>query len=124
LAPTENKVVICFDFLNKDADTCAFSLYGYAQDGPAEFICSVTTSTAGNQESDLGSPSTNRFFMDTMGTVTQRFIGGSSAVSTVDGGGNNGVAKLRFDAVGYKYLLLLFTAVSSSDNVRAWLRGY
>ena len=49
-----------------------------------------------------------RYFADTIGTITQAFIGGSSAVGEVDGGGADRVAKIKFDAVGYKYLFLQF----------------
>jgi hypothetical protein len=121
-------IAICFDHKNADDDTAAVSLYGYREGGPAEFICSIDTITAGDQESDLGSPSTNRYFCDTIGTVTERHViypnpTGATATVEVDGGGNNGVAKLYFASRGFKYLLCLFTTISTNDNVRAWFTG-
>jgi len=123
IRPRENKLVICFDFKNANTDTAACSIYMYTEGGPAEFVCSVDTITAGAQQSDF--TSTTRYFGDTIGTMTQRFLGGSGAVEEVDSAGNDGVAKLHItDAKGYKYILILFTTISSGDNVRAWFRGY
>jgi len=130
IAPTENKLLICFDFKNANTDTAVATIYLYSEAagtgvtkvGPAEFACVTGTITAGAQQSDF--TSTTRYFGDTIATITQRFVGGSSAISVVDGSGNDGVAKLRFDVVGYKYILCLFTTISANDNVRAWMRGY
>ena len=122
IPPTWNKLILCFDFENVDADTAVATIYLYTEDGPAEFVCQTGTITAGAQESDF--TSTTRYFGDTIATITQRFVGGSAAVEVIDGSGNNGVAKLKFDAVGYKYILCLFISLSTNDEVRAWFRGY
>lgn len=124
ISPWENKLIICFDFKNANSDTCAVSIYVYTEGGPAEFVCSIDTITAGAMVSDLDHSATSRYFGDTIGTITQAFIGGSGAVSEVDSAGANRMAKLQFDVVGYKYILCLFTNISASDNVRAWFRGY
>lgn len=128
LTEYDNRVTIIFDFLNVDADTAAASIYGYKKGGPAEFICSIATLTAGAQESDLvkggkvsDSSVTNRYFCDTFTTLTQRW---PNTVGQTEHEGNNGVAKLTFDTRGYKYLLCLFTTISANDSVRAWLSGH
>lgn len=123
LMPEDKYVSICFDFKNADTDTCACTVYAYREGGCAEFIFSIDTVTAGNQESDLDHTETTRYFGDTIGTITQRWQTGSSAVTEADSGGSNGVAKADFDARGYKYLLILFTTISTGDNVRAWFAG-
>jgi len=120
----ENRAIICFDHEHIDTDTAALTLWAYAEGGPAEFICSIDTITSGKQTSDLDHSTTLRYFSDTIGTITQAFIGGSGAVEEVDGGGADRVAKIKFDAVGYKYLFLQFTTISSTDDVRAWIKFY
>ncbi len=129
ITENENRAIVCFDHLNADTDTAALTIYAYREGFPAEFVCSIDTITAGNQESDghpdgRGIDTTIRYFADTIGTITQRWLGGSSTVEESDSGGNNGIAKLKFDTHGYKYLLILFTTISSSDNVRAWISFY
>jgi hypothetical protein len=121
-------ISICFDHKNADTDTAAVSIYVYKQGGPAEFVCSIDTITAGEQQSDLGNPAATRYFCDTIGSITQRFIAypnptGVTGVIETDSSGSNGVAKLDFDTYDYKFILCLFTAISSSDDVRAFFTG-
>ena len=127
LAEADNRAVVCFDFLNNDDEVIAV-IYAYRQGFPAEFVCSTTGITAGTQISDgvedsFGTAETNRFFGGAIGTLTQAWIGGSSSVAIVDSGSNR-VAKITFDTYGYSFLLILFTTISSSDNVRAWISFY
>lgn len=122
----ENRAIICFDH-NNNSGTAQVDLWAVSEEGPIEFVCNIDTITAGTQTSDLGRANTGvalRYFTGTIGTITQAFIGGSSAVEKVDGGGANRVSKIKFDAVGYKYLFLQFTTVSGSDDVRAWIKFY
>ena len=114
LEERDNRAIIVFDHTTA-ADTAAFIIYGYREGWPAEFICSVDTLTAGSQESNYPLPeSTTRFFADEIGTIT-----GSNrwheTVTEVDSAGGDGMAKLRFDTFGIKYLLILFTAVSAGS---------
>ena len=120
----ENRAIICFDHGNIDADTAALTLWAVAEGGPVEFVCSIDTITSGKQTSDLDGTTTLRYFADTIGTITQAFIGGTGAVEEVDGGGADRVSKIKFDLVGYKYLFLQFTTLSSGDNARAWIKFY
>jgi hypothetical protein len=121
IAPQETNIEIMWDFKNANSDTAGISLYGYRDGGPAQFICSIDTITAGAQENG---EETVRYFGDTIGTITQRWNGAGDAVTEVDSGGNNGVATIRFHRQGLKYLLMLVTAVSAGDNVRAFFTGY
>jgi len=124
LEERDNKAIVCFDFATANTDTAALTIYGYREGWPAEFICSIDTITAGNQESIYPlSATTTRYFADTVGTITQRWIGGSSSVEEVDSAGNNGIAKLKFDTYGIKYLLILFTTIGSGST-RAFISFY
>ena len=105
MPPSEWFADIFFDFKNANTDTCGFSLYGYGEGGPANFICSVDTVTAGTAQNG---EETVRYFGDTIGTITAALTG---SVRERDSAGSNRIAKINFDARGYKYLLLLFTAV-------------
>lgn len=121
LRPIENRLTVIFDFATANSDTAAASLYAYKEGGPAEFICSIATLTAGNQESDIvGGGSTTRYFCDTITAPTQRW---PNTVGRADYEGDNGMAKLTFDARGYKYLLCLFTTIGSGST-RAWFSGH
>lgn len=128
LSEYDNRITIIFDFENVDADTAAVIIYLYKKGGPAEFVCDIATLTAGAQESDLveggklsDASVTNRFFCDKFTTLTQRW---PTTVGQTEHEENNGVAKLTFDTRGYKYILCLFTAISSNDSVRAWFSGH
>ncbi|MHC4364800.1 MAG: hypothetical protein ACYSTJ_04955 [Planctomycetota bacterium] len=107
-----NRITVIFDHKNANTDTATFIIYAYREGGPAEYVCSSTL-TAGAQETD---DATTRYYADTIGTVTDRW---PETLTESDSGGNNGVAKITFDARGYKYLLCLFTAISTNDDVRA-----
>ena len=113
--PMHNQVTIIFDFKNVDADTATFKIYAYREGGPAEIVCASTSNAlvAGKQQTD---DATTRFYADTTGTITDKW---PATVSASDTGGGDGVAKITFDLRGYKYLLCLFTAISTGDNVRA-----
>ena len=126
LEERDNKAIIVFDFENIDADTAGCTIYGYREGWPAEFICSINTITAGNQESIYPlSATTTRYFADNIGTITQAWIGGSSSVEEVDSAGTaNRMAKIKFDTYGVKYLLILFTSISANDSVRAFITFY
>jgi len=112
LEERDNKAIVCFDFATASSDTSAFIIYGYREGWSAEFICSVDTLTAGDQESAY--TSTTRYFADTIGTITQRWLGGSSSVEEVDSG-SNGIVKLKFDTYGIKYLLILHTTIGAGS---------
>ena len=105
------------DFEHADTDTCGISLYGYAQGGPAQLILSVDTITAGDAENG---EETVRYFGDTIGTITTL---PSGEATERNGGGDDQVASIEFDARAFKYILLLVTAVSATDDVRWFFRG-
>lgn len=106
-----NAALVTFDF-NDNAGTATFILYAYRERGPAEFIC-TSTLIAGAQTTD---DSTARYYADTVGTVTQRWL---QTVYKVDAAGNDGVAKMAFDLSGADRLLCLFTVIKAADDVRA-----
>jgi len=112
--PRHNQATIIFDHKNVDTDTASFIIYAYREGGPAEKVCDSTL-ISGKQQTD---DSTARFYADTIGTLTSVW---PATVAESDSAGADGVAKITFDLRGYKYLLCLFTALSSGDNARAWI---
>lgn len=113
-----NAAIVVFDHKNANTDTATFVLYGYREGGPAEFICSGNL-TAGAQKGDVApvtKSATARYFADTITSFVTRW---PQLASTTDAAANDGVAKVSFDLLGISRLLCLFTAISSSDNVRA-----
>ena len=108
---------IIFDHKNADSDTATFIIYAYREGGPAEFVCTGVL-TAGAQETD---DSTARYYADTIATFSERW---PKAVEPADASANNGVAKVAFDPLERKFILCLFTVISSSDDVRAKIAAY
>ena len=108
---------VTFDHSNANSDTASFIIYAYREGGPAELVCSGNL-VAGAQETD---DSTTRYYADTIDTTVDRWV---RAVEFVDAGGNNGVARVAFDPFERKYILCLFTVISSSDDVRAKIAAY
>lgn len=123
LEERDNKAMIIFDHTTEE-DTAACTIYGYREGWPAEFICSVNTITAGAQESIYPlSATTARYLADTIDTITQRWLGGSSSVEEVDSAGDDGIAKIKFDTYGIKYLLILFPTISAG-GIRSFISFY
>ena len=114
----DRQVEIYCDF-NDNAGTCGISVYGYADGGPAQMLFSTagTEIEAGTAENG---EETVRFFGDTIGTVTSV---PATEFTERNGGAANDVASIQFDVRSFKYVLLLVTAISTSDNVRWFIRG-
>lgn len=128
LSEADNRAVICFDFKNNNDEVIAV-IYAYRQGFPAEFVCSTTGITAGTQISDgvedaRGVATVSRYFGQAIGSLTQAWIGGSSSVEVVDASSANRVSKIKFDTYGYSFIMVLFTTISGTDNVRAWISFY
>ena len=111
-----NSVQIIFDHKNANTDTATVVIYACKEKGPVEFVCTVPL-TSGAQETN---DATARYYCDGFGTLAQRWI----TTVSVSGEDNDGIAKLNFDACGYKHIICLFTAISENDDVRAWITFY
>ena len=113
--PDRAIVEVAFTHKNADSDTASFVIYGYKTNGDAAFVCSGAC-TAGAMASNGG-----RYYCDTIGTQVERWPG---ALEFVDEDGDDGMARVVFDACDYRYFVILFTAVSTSDNVQAQATWY
>lgn len=120
LGPEYNACEIIFpcgqDFLDDtnamiatDGNNFAFSLWGYAERGPAEFLCEVSGTVGTARIED----STSVLYTDTLTIDSQGHL---KTISVADAGGNNRVAKLAFDTCGLKYLYVCFSDTSAAIN--------
>lgn len=109
-----NFVQIIFDHLTANTHTATAIIYAVKDKGPVEYVCSANL-LAGAQETSGATP---RYYCDTIGDSTwvDRW---PKAVGLSDNSGNNGVAKINFDALGAKHIICLFTAISAGSSVRA-----
>lgn len=119
----DNAVQFTFSF-NDNAGTATVAIYGikYGESAanklytPLEPIC-VYSLTAGTQETG---DSTARYYADT--AVESADYWGN--VEAMDASGDNGVSKIMFDGRGYYAFVVLFTAISSGDNVSCYASYY
>ena len=111
---TANFVQIIFDHSNAGDDTATFVIYATKDKGPIEFVCSGNLLSGAQETSDT----TPRYYCDTIGDSAWA-ARWPKEVGLSDNAGNDGVAKINFDALGYQHIICLFTAISSSDDVRA-----
>ena len=99
-------------------DTFTYTVYAWrADNGPAEMVC-TGVGTLGTQQvvkyPHDKTTATDRFWADTI-TYTSYWIG---AVSVADSG-NNRIAKLLFNANGYKYLYVQITNADDTTGTEA-----
>ena len=93
-----------------------WQLWGMATgNGPAEFLAEISGTVGTAKISD----DFTALAYDTLTVDSDVHI---ADISVSDGGGNNRIAKLRTDAVGYKYLKNVYTDISSAQN--CFIRGY
>lgn len=89
-----------------DGGTFAWELYGYRLQGDAEFIASGT-GTFGTQVDSAGAR-----YADTLAITYQRW---PATVAVADAAGDNGMAKIYFDALGIDYLYCGITTKNSKQ---------
>lgn len=108
---TANSVQIIFDFATANTDTATFVLYACKDKGPIEYVCTGNL-IAGDQETD---DATTRYYCDTIGDTswTDKWI---KTIGLSDSG-NNRIARINFDACGYKHIICLFTAIGSGSAI-------
>lgn len=122
-----NAVEILFAGTDAANETFSYGIYAYAdENGPAELIC-TGTGTLGTQAvvkyPDTAATATNTFWADTL-TATGYHI---KTVTVADGSAANRVAKLTFDATGYRYLkVYVYDAGGGAEcsTVGAYIRWF
>ena len=115
LGEEANAVEVYFAGWNT-TDNFPFSvkLYGYCARGPAEFIADISGKAGLARIND----STHNLFVDTLIFSDREHIKGCS----ISDSGNDRIAKLALDCVGYKYLYFEFYDVSAGQN--AYIRPF
>ena len=102
-----------------DGSTMACELWGYASNGPAELIADIS-GLSGTMK--FGADTTIEVFVDTL-VVDGYHVEG---IRTKDIG-NNRIAKMTFDAVGYDKIYTRYYHVgdvTEMDRVNAYVRGW
>jgi hypothetical protein len=95
-----------------DDGNFAFNIYGYTERGPAEFLCEISGTVGTARITD----STLALYVDTLTVSSQKHM----KKLMVEDSGNNRIAKLSFDVLGYKYLYAEGYDVSYAP--RPWIR--
>lgn len=98
------------------AGTGTVVITGAAEGGPEEQICSVAVSSA----ADIVESGSIRI-IDSM-TLTSTHLAGCS-IAVADSG-NSRVAKLGFDALGYRFIRFYVTALTTISSLRIFVRHF
>ena len=95
----------------------AFQLWGWATNGPAEFLAEISA-TVGTAQFTTGVGGTAAF-CDKLVCTTAGHV---KTISLADVGSTNNASKVSFDTAGLKYVHILFTDVSEEWNalIRYW----
>ncbi len=120
LGEEDNGSVIIFEnYATADGKNSAVNLWGYAHKGPAEFIAelSLTTGTAriDDNATDL--------YTDTITRVNDVSDGHSKKI-TIRDSGNNRIAKVWFDNMGYQYIYAEVYDLTTGARIRPMIRPW
>ncbi len=95
------------------AETGTVELWGYPEKGSAEWLGSFTY-TLGTQTAEDGGVYADAFVLSVAAVHTVTILGAAF---------NNGKGSLKFDAVGFKYIVAQLTAVSANTH-RVYFRPW
>jgi hypothetical protein len=109
------EMIFLNDEVAEDGTNASFKLWGYTENGYAEYLADISLTTGTARFGD----STVVLWADTITIAEQVHIKNFTAK---DNAGNNRIAKLQFDAAGYKYLCAELYDISS--GWRIYYRGY
>jgi hypothetical protein len=115
-----NASIIMFENYDaSDNKNSGVNLWGYGQTGPAEFICDLSLTAGTARINDV----TTNLYTDTITRVNDLSDGHIKKIKITDSG-NDRVAKVWFDNVGYKYLYVevydLTTGAKINPMIRPW----
>ncbi len=115
LSTHTNKPEIRFRFTDTNGvDTATYKMYAIRENGDAKFVA-TGLATAGTQKAtDLISGAAS-YYADTITITLQKWHTDVKSSNEDSGAADNEQAGLMFDAQGYKYLLILLTAVSAGS---------
>lgn len=97
--------------------TATYTVYVYSDDDDAELVCTGTI-TRGDQVATMGSGS--YYYAETI-TVTSVW---GTDILQFDCSGANGMANIKFDHLGAKYLYVQITSLKQYDKVSVDVRGF
>lgn len=98
------------------AGTATVAIFGASEGGPEEQICSVAVSSA----ADITESGSVRI-IDAM-TLTSTHLAGCS-IAVADSG-NSRVAKLGFDAIGYRYINFYAPTLTTITSLKIYARHF
>lgn len=102
-------VIITAYGTGSENDTAVFNIWGYPLNGPAQLIYGSVTATLGSAVADSG-----KLYVDTFSGTDVHISPSGVTVADV---GNNRVAKISFDTMGYQYLMFECTTFTSLTNI-------
>jgi len=111
VGPEANAVSIIFAGSDADNETFSWKIWAYRVGGPAELVCSGTGALSSSAIMQSGS---SYYYADTL-VITN--LGNWFSIPDVIDSGNDRIAKLAFDACGYKYIYVEFTNVGGAGEV-------
>ncbi len=101
-------VVITMDGTGSDGNSAVFTIWGYGRSGPDERIYHTVTATLGTAVAGTGR------------TYADEISGTDTHITTIgikdSAGAGNSIAKIAFDAVGYRFLMfepITFTGLTA-----------
>ena len=106
------QIELAFTCKNADTDTFTAVVYAAREGGDIEYVCTAT-GTSGAQETGASTP---RYYCDTLASTSDRW---ASDVFYIDADDNDGMSKIVFDLRERKWVIVLFTSISTGDNVKA-----
>lgn len=117
MGPETNAVEIIFPVYDTSNNTkFRFKFWGYTPNGPAEFLCDISGTTGLARIDD----STVNLYADTITIAEQKHL---KTISVVDNASDR-IAKLIFDACGYKWIYAQCVSVVADSGVWPHARGF
>lgn len=110
---------------NPENGTATLTVWGYAERGPAHFICSavwtIGATTVVKEPFMNGAASATEKYADTIGAITQRWLHQANAFNNE---GNNEIAMLRIDAGPVVKIVVEVTGLSVGLSVTPIMTYY
>ena len=115
ISPGMNAIELRFSSANADGDSCTAHIFATRLNDDICKVCSIAV-TAGAQVSTDG-----RYYADTL-TITDLWHTDKD-IQKADAAGNDRMARLAFDALGYHTIFVMFTGISASSDWYAEFTG-
>lgn len=119
IPPSFNNVELRFrcDPNSTSETTATYTVYLYPENDDAVLVCTGSI-TRGDQVATMGAGA--YYYAETV-TVTSSW---ATDITTADVSGANGMGRIAFDCLGYKYIYVQITALKQYDKVSVDMRGF